>query len=112
MSKQDLIDLVQGLQEAPVQHTHFLQALAETSDTRAGKAAESPEKIAERACKIQDICHKEIEKQMKWQPSCKQGSTKRSYQCVVPSTEMFNKVFGVGEGAKAWKQKKISTPEF
>lgn len=112
MSKQDLIDLVQGLQEAAVQHTHFLLALAETSGNRAGKTVETPEKIAERANKIRDICHKEIEKQMKWQPSCKTSSTKWSSQCVVPSTEVFSKVFGVEEGAKPWKQKKISTSEF
>lgn len=103
MSKEDLIGLVQGLQEAAVQHTHFLQALAETSGNRAGKAAETPEKIPERARKIRDICHKKIGKQMKWQPSCKKGSSRWSYECVVPSTEVFNQVFRVEEGAKPRK---------
>jgi len=112
MSKEELIVLVQRLQEAAVQQDRDFQALAETSGNRAAKAEETPEKINERALKIREICHKEIGKQMKWQPSCKQGSTKWSYQCVVPSTDVFNKVFKVEEGAKPWKQKKISTTEF
>lgn len=91
------------------------RALAETTGNRGPPTQDSTwtaEKVAERAEKVRDICHKEIKKQMKWQPSCKQGTTKWSYTGVVPNAEVFNKVFEIEEGAKAWKQKKISTSEF
>ena len=58
-------------------------ALKESSGIAPKDVAWTPEKVAERAQKVRDICSKEIKKQMKWQPSCKKGSTKWSYTGVV-----------------------------
>lgn len=72
----------------------------------------TPVKISERAQKIRDICAKEIKKQMKWQPSCKSGTTKWSYTEVVPNQEVFRAVMREENNAKSWKLRKISTGEF
>ena len=72
----------------------------------------TPEKIAERAKKLQELCAKEIKKQMKWQPSCKQGTTKWSYTGIVPNPEVFREMMGEEKKAKAWKMKKLPIQEF
>ncbi|CAK4031438.1 Hypothetical predicted protein [Lecanosticta acicola] len=115
MTNQELIEIVIILQKA----LHELQekntkALAESSGNAAKAAADiwTPEKVAERAAKARDICRKEIKKQMKWQPSCKRGSTKWSYQGIVPNVEVFNKMFNIDEKAKAFKLKKIPRDDF
>ncbi|KAK6409588.1 hypothetical protein LTR81_016128 [Elasticomyces elasticus] len=79
-----------------------------------GSAAEtwSEEKIAERADKTRDVCRAEIKKQMKWQPSCKQGSTKWSYNGLVPHEDVFYKLFRFEKPKKPWKVKKIDRGEF
>ncbi|KAI4719966.1 hypothetical protein E4T48_03791 [Aureobasidium sp. EXF-10727] len=70
------------------------------------------EKIAERAKKTRDVCAAEIKKQMKWQPSCKKGSTKWSYTGIVPHEDVFYKLFGFEKPKKAWKQKAIDMVDF
>lgn len=74
----------------------------------------TPEKTAEKAKTIRLLVHKEIKKQMKWQPSCKTGKTKWSYKGMVPCQEVFDKIFGgQDEGKKKmWKMKKFSRGEF
>ncbi|BGP38663.1 hypothetical protein JCM10450v2_002613 [Rhodotorula kratochvilovae] len=52
---------------------------------------------------------------MKWQPSCKQGTTKWSYSGVVPRQEVFYSLFGFEipkTKSKMWKQKKLSSDDF
>lgn len=70
------------------------------------------EKITERASKTRDVCSKEIKKQMKWQPSCKQGKTKWDYTGIVPHEEVFYKLFGFEKPKKPWKQKAIDMVDF
>jgi len=70
------------------------------------------EKVAERAEKLRSICANEIKKQMKWQPSCKKGNTKWSYTGVVPTQQVFYKLFGFPMDSKPWKQRKIPRAEF
>ncbi|KAI4725386.1 hypothetical protein E4T49_06855 [Aureobasidium sp. EXF-10728] len=70
------------------------------------------EKIAQRAKKTRDVCAAEIKKQMKWQPSCKKGSTKWSYTGIVPHEDVFYKLFGFEKPKKPWKQKAIDMVDF
>jgi hypothetical protein len=72
----------------------------------------TPEKIAERAQKVREICGKEIKKEMKWQPSCKRGTTKWSYTGVVPTQDVFREVIHEDKNVKLGKMKKISTHDF
>jgi hypothetical protein len=58
------------------------------------------------------VCAAEIKKQMKWQPSCKKGSTKWSYIGIVPHEDVFYKLFGFEKPKKPWKQKKIDMNDF
>ncbi|KAK5693015.1 hypothetical protein LTR97_010491 [Elasticomyces elasticus] len=44
---------------------------------------------------------------MKWQPSCKQGTTKWSYNGLVPHEDVFYKLFRFEKPKKTWKVKKI-----
>ncbi|KAL7412035.1 hypothetical protein BDY24DRAFT_394400 [Mrakia frigida] len=55
---------------------------------------------------------KGIEKQMKWQPSCKTGRTKWNYSAVVPSEAVFLEVFNLVPEKKQWKVKKIPKDTF
>jgi hypothetical protein len=70
------------------------------------------DKIAERARKTRDVCSTEIRKQMKWQPSCKKGSTKWSYTGIVPHEDVFYKLFRLEKPKKPWKQKAIDMKDF
>jgi hypothetical protein len=70
------------------------------------------DKIAERARKTRDVCSTEIRKQMKWQPSCKKGSTKWSYSGMVPHEDVFYKLFRLEKPKKPWKQKAIDMSDF
>lgn len=70
------------------------------------------DKIAERARKTRDVCSTEIRKQMKWQPSCKKGSTKWSYTGIVPHEDVFYKLFRLEKPKKPWKQKAIDMNDF
>ena len=107
MSKEELVETVRSLQTA------LLEAKANSSNQKdLPEALWTPEKVKERATKAKDIARKEIKKQMKWQPSCKQGLTKWSYTGVVPHEDVFKKMFAVGAKDKPWKQKKISRGEF
>lgn len=49
---------------------------------------------------------------MKWQPTCKTGTTKWSYTGLVPHEDVFYKLFGFEKPKKAWKQKKIDIGDF
>ncbi|KAG6988890.1 hypothetical protein G7Y79_00068g095890 [Physcia stellaris] len=72
----------------------------------------SAEKIADRANKLADQAAKAIKKQMKWQPSCKRGTTKWSHAGVAPNPQVFFKMLNLPSDGKAWKQKKISLQDF
>jgi hypothetical protein len=61
---------------------------------------------------MRDLCAKGIKKQMKWQPSCKQGRTKWSYEGVAPNREVFCSMFSFETAGKPFKQKKITVSEF
>ena len=59
------------------------------------------------------MAHSAIRKQMKWQPSCRRGSSRWSYESVVPHEDVFFAAFELEKGdKKAWKQKKMSLKEF
>ncbi|GAA6036883.1 hypothetical protein JCM8097_006332 [Rhodosporidiobolus ruineniae] len=71
----------------------------------------SDEKVAEQAKKIKQAAFKAIKSAMKWQPSCKKGSTRWSYEGVVPSHAVFYKLFNFPVPTKKkdmWKQKKLT----
>ncbi|CAF9925754.1 MAG: hypothetical protein HETSPECPRED_005922 [Heterodermia speciosa] len=72
----------------------------------------SAEKIAERTNKLADQAAKAIKKQMKWQPSCKRGTTKWSHTGVALNAQVFFSMMNLPQNGKAWKQKKISRREF
>ncbi|KAG9550876.1 hypothetical protein KCU79_g13607, partial [Aureobasidium melanogenum] len=54
----------------------------------------------------------ETKKQMKWQPSCKKGSTKWSCTGIMPHEDVFYKLFELEKPKKPWKQKKIDMNDF
>ncbi|KAI5239060.1 hypothetical protein E4T42_08821 [Aureobasidium subglaciale] len=89
-----------------------LSALQQSGSGGSGGEVWSEEKIAERAKKTGDVCAAEIKKQMKWQPSCKTGTTKWSYTGIVPHEDVFYKLFGFEKPKKPWKQKKIALDDF
>ncbi|KAG9554812.1 hypothetical protein KCU71_g10775, partial [Aureobasidium melanogenum] len=89
-----------------------LSALQQSGSGASPGEVWSEEKIAERAKKTRDVCAAEIKKQMKWQPSCKKGSTKWSYTGIVPHEDVFYKLFGFEKPKKPWKQKKIDMNDF
>lgn len=45
-------------------------------------------------------------------PSCKTSGKRWTYSAMVPNTEVFLKLFGLGEEKKAWKTKKIPLEDF
>jgi hypothetical protein len=47
---------------------------------QAGAAEWTPERIGEKARQMRELCTNGVKRQMKWQPSCKKGSTKWSYE--------------------------------
>ncbi|KAI4738050.1 hypothetical protein E4T50_11489 [Aureobasidium sp. EXF-12298] len=89
-----------------------LSALQQSGSGASPGEVWSEEKIAERAKKTRDVCAAEIKKQMKWQPSCKKGSTKRSYTGIVPHEDVFYKLFGFEKPKKPWEQEKIDMNDF
>ena len=95
-------------------HAYDLQTQLSTLQQSGGSGGEvwSDDKVAERAKKTRDVCAAEIKKQMKWQPSCKTGTTKWSYIGIVPHEDVFYKLFGFEKPKKAWKQKKIDMADF
>ncbi|KAK4507722.1 hypothetical protein PRZ48_001457 [Zasmidium cellare] len=116
MTNEDLIKTIKVLQIALQASHKQSQVLAETtansSKPNPAAAAWTPEKINERALKVRELVGKEVKKQMKWQPSCKRGSTKWSYKGMVPNVDVFNKVFEIESGSKAFKLKKVPMREF
>lgn len=72
----------------------------------------SPFQVAERADELASMCAKGIKKQMKWQPSCKNGTTRWSFSGVSPSPEVFFKMLRLPSGGKPWKMKKITREDF
>ena len=112
LSHEELVQTVIVLQQALAKaQAAPAPVLAPTS----GNAALNwtPEKIAAKAESISLLVNKEIKKQMKWQPSCKQGKTKWSYQGMVPCREVFDEIFSNEKDAKKqWKMKKFSRVEF
>ncbi|MCJ1264624.1 hypothetical protein MMC22_004498 [Lobaria immixta] len=87
-------------------------ALANSTNNVAAAQTLSPFQVAERADKLASMCARGIKKQMKWQPSCKNGTTRWSFSGVSPSTEVFFKMLRLPSGGKPWKMKKISREDF
>ena len=118
LEKDVLIGMVLGLQtrlrDTQKKLVDRNSALKESSGNASKEKAVAwtPEKIAERAQEVREICGKEIKKQMKWQPPCKKGTTKWSYTGVVPTQDVFRKVMCEDTNANFWKMKKISTYDF
>ena len=93
---------------------HALSLQNQASQQTNGNGAEAAwtdEKITERAKKTRDICKAGIERQLKWQPSCKAGTTKWSYTGPVPHEDVSYKLFQFEKPKKPWKVKKISRSE-
>ena len=104
-------DRLRNAQKQPVDKDSALKEIsANASKTQAD--VWTPQKIAERAHKMKEICRKEIKKQMKWQPSCKTGTTKWSYTGIVPTYEVFREMINEQPFARPWKLSKISTRQF
>ncbi|BGP19346.1 hypothetical protein JCM10213_006852 [Rhodosporidiobolus nylandii] len=75
----------------------------------------SEEKIQQKAAQVASVAHKAIKSAMKWQPSCKQGSTKWSYTGVVPCHAVFYKLFDFPIPTKKkdmFKVKKLTREQF
>jgi hypothetical protein len=89
-----------------------LSAVPQAGSSASAGEGWTEDKIAERARKTRDVCSTEIRKQMKWQPSCKKGSTKWSYTGIVPHEDVFYKLFRMEKPKKAWKQKSIDMNDF
>ncbi|KAF8849374.1 hypothetical protein BDZ45DRAFT_810028 [Acephala macrosclerotiorum] len=68
--------------------------------------------LAEKAHKLADMMADGIKKQMKWQPSCKTGGKRWTYEGMVPSLAVFYALFNLKEEKKEWKQKKIPLVDF
>jgi hypothetical protein len=89
-----------------------LSAVPQAGSSASAGEVWTEDKIAERARKTRDVCSTEIRKQMKWQPSCKKGSTKWSYSGMVPHEDVFYKLFRLEKPKKPWKQKAIDMSDF
>ncbi|KAF1812947.1 hypothetical protein P152DRAFT_331654 [Eremomyces bilateralis CBS 781.70] len=72
----------------------------------------SDEELEAKAVQLIDICRREIKKQMKWQPSCKRGTTKWSYQGMVPNEDVFYRMVRIEKGNKGWKKKQMPMADF
>ena len=49
---------------------------------------------------------------MKWQPSCKQGTTKWSFEAIAPNKDVFLKMFDFKSNSKPFKLKRVPVGEF
>ena len=95
LSKDYLVNVVLRSQQALRDSDDELrkgQVLVLTSANHGGKLQESngtSERIKERVEKVREVCFREVKKQTKWQLSCKQSKTKRSYTGIVPNVEVL-----------------------
>ena len=107
MDHKDLVDYVISLQKE-------LQNMMATPAATGPPTDDywTPAKVTEKARKLHSVCNSAIVKQMKWQPSCKQGTTRWSYTGTVPHEDVFFRAFGFQMDGKAWKQKKMTPTEF
>ncbi|CAG8951133.1 hypothetical protein HYFRA_00006531 [Hymenoscyphus fraxineus] len=91
---------------------YVLEIQAKESAVKAAAAQEDKGKLRAQAKKLADLMASGIEKQMKWQPSCKTGGKRWEYSAMVPSEAVFNELFNIKEQTKEWKQKKIPVKDF
>ena len=70
------------------------------------------DKIKDTAYKLRITVAKDIKKQMKWQPSCRTGTTKWSYSSAVAHEDVFYRAFRIEKGGEKWKQKKVPMRDF
>lgn len=90
-----------------------LQSQSSSSTTTPASAETwTADQIAARAEKSRDLAVAAIKKQMKWQPTCKTGTTKWVYEGMVPHEDVFYKLFDFEKPKKAWKVKKMDVWEF
>ncbi|CAD6918181.1 unnamed protein product [Tilletia controversa] len=87
---------------------------ASTSASASSSAgpAWTPTKIADTAARIRDNTSAAIEKQMKWQPTCREGRTKWKISVLVPMPQVFKAIFNFPDTQKEFKQKKLTKQEF
>ncbi|GAA5883160.1 hypothetical protein JCM16303_006119 [Sporobolomyces ruberrimus] len=75
----------------------------------------SDEKVATKVQQIKQMANKDIAKQLKWQPSCKTGTTKWSYTGMVPNDRVFFALFDLPVPRlkkEHWKVKKLPMKDF
>ncbi|KAJ9605823.1 hypothetical protein H2200_009672 [Cladophialophora chaetospira] len=72
----------------------------------------TPEQVSEKARQMRELAVKGIQRQMKWQPSCKKGSTKWSFEAVAPNKDVFLSMLDLDPSSKPFKLKKVSIGEF
>lgn len=106
--RNDLVAANTKIQELEKLNGNALQAI---SGNRQFDAAFTPERVAEKAKQMRELCVKGVKKQMKWQPSCKNGTTKWSFEGIVPNQDVFYAMFGFSD-VKPFKLKKVATLDF
>ncbi|OSD07938.1 hypothetical protein PYCCODRAFT_1463207 [Trametes coccinea BRFM310] len=96
------------------------QVIAEASKSAAAASAaiaqvaapvKTPEQLEAEAAKIARAAQSGIKKQMKWKPTCKNGSARWVYDGICSDPAVFGVLMGL-DGPPKFKMKKISVEEF
>ncbi|KAE8215849.1 hypothetical protein CF327_g969 [Tilletia walkeri] len=72
----------------------------------------TPAKIVEVATRVRKNTHDAIVKQMKWQPTCRKGTTKWSISVLASAPEVMKAALGLPANEKEFKLKKLTMDEF
>lgn len=89
LSPEQLLDVAEAL----AKRCRALEARVVAAPPAAAPAAAlSPEQLASQAAKVCEAAVKQIRAQMKWKPSCKQGSAKWGYDGLVPPA-VYQRIF-------------------
>ncbi|CDO73361.1 hypothetical protein BN946_scf185008.g124 [Trametes cinnabarina] len=86
-------------------------AHAAGSSAPPARPAKTREQLETEAEKIARAAQSGIKKQMKWRPSCKDGSARWTYDGICPDPEVFGVLMGL-DGPPKFKMKKFSVEEF
>ncbi|KAK3374767.1 hypothetical protein B0H63DRAFT_526064 [Podospora didyma] len=112
MDHQDLAEYAFGIQGALA--AAQLPALEE--DTIIVAAPRPPvmsaREIRDKAVELRSRIHRGVKKLMKWQNSCKLGTSRWSFSTGVASEEVVLRAFRLEKEKKLWKQKKLTRAEF
>ncbi|GAA6004839.1 uncharacterized protein JCM10292_002535 [Rhodotorula paludigena] len=110
----DEVDLV-TLSPAELEKKKKAPLAAASGNAQAQQPEWTDEQVKAKAKQVADLALKGIKSSMKWQPTCKKGTTKWSYTGVVPRHDVFYTLFGFEEPktkSKMWKQKKLEMRDF